>query len=354
METVANWGARPVFITSTFQDMQAERDWLWDFVPPPSRNGCAVTAATWNGSTSASAPARGKAETEAEREAQVLKVCLDEVRRSRPFLIALIGDRYGWVPPHDRAEAAAEKPGSWATSRPQRHRPGDRFRRLPRPRPAPPHLVLPARSAALRRDGRDTPPASQTRTTPTTRRCRPRRSAGGLKARMAANSSANFTAIRRLGRGSRRVTGLEEFGEQVEAAIRAQLEAELAEAAAPPNSPGRSRRRARSMSSLPTEGRLPGPHRAAGRHRGVSRLAGAGRRGLGALPDRPARHRQERGVRRTADVYRDTHSCVGPRRRRQPARALGGRHAAPLDRRNSPLPERAVELADNADAETVD
>jgi dipeptidyl aminopeptidase/acylaminoacyl peptidase len=45
-----------------------------------------------------------QAETEAEREAQVLKVCLDEVRRSRPFLIALVGDRYGWVPPHDRAE----------------------------------------------------------------------------------------------------------------------------------------------------------------------------------------------------------------------------------------------------------
>lgn len=34
MELVANWGARPVFITSTFQDMQAERDWLWDFVFP--------------------------------------------------------------------------------------------------------------------------------------------------------------------------------------------------------------------------------------------------------------------------------------------------------------------------------
>jgi hypothetical protein len=34
MEFVANWGARPVFITSTFQDMQAERDWLWDFVFP--------------------------------------------------------------------------------------------------------------------------------------------------------------------------------------------------------------------------------------------------------------------------------------------------------------------------------
>ena len=31
METVANWGMRPVFITSTFQDMKAEQDWLGAF-----------------------------------------------------------------------------------------------------------------------------------------------------------------------------------------------------------------------------------------------------------------------------------------------------------------------------------
>jgi hypothetical protein len=29
-ELVANWGARPVFITSTF--LQPERDWVWDFL----------------------------------------------------------------------------------------------------------------------------------------------------------------------------------------------------------------------------------------------------------------------------------------------------------------------------------
>jgi hypothetical protein len=52
MELVANWGARRVFITSTFQDMQAERD-----ASRPSRSGCAAAAGTWNGSTSASAPA---------------------------------------------------------------------------------------------------------------------------------------------------------------------------------------------------------------------------------------------------------------------------------------------------------
>jgi hypothetical protein len=41
------------------------------------------------------------------RELQVLKVCLAEVRRCRPFLIVLLGDCYGWIPPADRITAAA-------------------------------------------------------------------------------------------------------------------------------------------------------------------------------------------------------------------------------------------------------
>jgi hypothetical protein len=46
-----------------------------------------------------------------QRELQVLKVCLAEVRRCRPFLIVLLGDRYGWVPPAERMEAAATEEG---------------------------------------------------------------------------------------------------------------------------------------------------------------------------------------------------------------------------------------------------
>jgi tetratricopeptide (TPR) repeat protein len=48
---------------------------------------------------------------EAARELQVLKVCLGEVRRCRPFLIVLLGDRYGWIPPPDRIAAAATEEG---------------------------------------------------------------------------------------------------------------------------------------------------------------------------------------------------------------------------------------------------
>ena len=38
------------------------------------------------------------------RELLVLKVCLEEIQRSRPFLLVILGDRYGWVPPPERME----------------------------------------------------------------------------------------------------------------------------------------------------------------------------------------------------------------------------------------------------------
>jgi hypothetical protein len=111
MELVPNWGARPVFITSTFQDMQAERDWVWDFVAPAIADRLRARRRHLEWIDLRLGAGAAQAQTEAEREAQVLKVCLEEVRRSRPFLIALIGDRYGWVPPRDRAEAATREAG---------------------------------------------------------------------------------------------------------------------------------------------------------------------------------------------------------------------------------------------------
>jgi hypothetical protein len=115
MNKYAVWMSRPVFVTSTFRDMQAERDWLHAYVfpalaerlreryrylePIDLRWGVEVTGAG------------GKQ----AKELLVLKVCLDEIRRSRPFLIGLIGDRYGWTPPPERMRAAAEEAGYGGT-----------------------------------------------------------------------------------------------------------------------------------------------------------------------------------------------------------------------------------------------
>lgn len=105
------WRARPVFISSTFHDMQAERDHLRTHVFPEleerlsSRRHYLEWVDLRLGIATMSQPEEGA------RELQVLKVCLAEVRRCRPFLIVLLGDRYGWVPPPDRIEAAASEVG---------------------------------------------------------------------------------------------------------------------------------------------------------------------------------------------------------------------------------------------------
>ena len=38
-------------------------------------------------------------EQEQEKQAAVLNVCFNEIKRSRPYFIGLIGERYGWIPP---------------------------------------------------------------------------------------------------------------------------------------------------------------------------------------------------------------------------------------------------------------
>ncbi|HUS80270.1 MAG TPA: hypothetical protein VM283_03315, partial [Armatimonadota bacterium] len=48
---------------------------------------------------------------EQAKELLVLKVCLDEIKRCRPFLIVLLGDRYGWVPAPERMRAAVDEAG---------------------------------------------------------------------------------------------------------------------------------------------------------------------------------------------------------------------------------------------------
>jgi hypothetical protein len=111
MDQVEVWQSRPIFVTSTFQDMQAERDHLMLHVFPAleewliSRHRHLEWVDLRVGVASV-----GTAD-EAERELMILKVCLDEVRRSRPFIIGLLGDRYGWVPPTERMASAAAEAG---------------------------------------------------------------------------------------------------------------------------------------------------------------------------------------------------------------------------------------------------
>jgi tetratricopeptide (TPR) repeat protein len=105
------WRARPVFTSSTFVDMQAERDHLRDFVFPELEERLRARRHHLEWVDLRLGIATASESNEAVRELKVLKVCLAEVRRCRPFLIVLLGDRYGWVPPEDRIRAAAAEEG---------------------------------------------------------------------------------------------------------------------------------------------------------------------------------------------------------------------------------------------------
>ena len=111
MTESVNWRSRPIFISSTFKDMGAERDYLRNYVFPEleerlrkRRHFLEPIDLRWGVETAS-------IDEEREKEMLVLKVCLDEIERSRPFLIALMGDRYGWIPPEERIKQAAYEKG---------------------------------------------------------------------------------------------------------------------------------------------------------------------------------------------------------------------------------------------------
>ncbi|MGO9474309.1 MAG: DUF4062 domain-containing protein, partial [Rhodomicrobium sp.] len=105
------WQSRPVFISSTFADMQAERDHLRTHVFPALEERLRARRRHLEWVDLRLGVANALLEEGQQRELHVLKVCLAEVKRCRPFLIVLLGDRYGWVPPLERIEAAAREEG---------------------------------------------------------------------------------------------------------------------------------------------------------------------------------------------------------------------------------------------------
>ncbi len=80
-----------VFVSSTFTDMRAERDELAIHVFPRLRRLCEARAVSWD-----DVDLRWGITNEQRAEGQVLPICLDEIKKCRPFFIAILGERYGW------------------------------------------------------------------------------------------------------------------------------------------------------------------------------------------------------------------------------------------------------------------
>jgi tetratricopeptide (TPR) repeat protein len=92
-----------VFISSTFRDLQEEREELVKRVFPELRRRCEERGVAW-----AEVDLRWGVTDEQKAEGAVLPICLAEIERSRPWFIGLLGERYGWVPDEVPAELAAQ------------------------------------------------------------------------------------------------------------------------------------------------------------------------------------------------------------------------------------------------------
>lgn len=82
-----------VFVSSTFQDMKAERDYLMRTVFPRLRKKAAKRDVSF-----VELDLRWGITEEEASKGKVVQVCLNEIDNSHPFFIGLLGDRYGWCP----------------------------------------------------------------------------------------------------------------------------------------------------------------------------------------------------------------------------------------------------------------
>ncbi|MBI2471560.1 MAG: tetratricopeptide repeat protein, partial [Planctomycetes bacterium] len=94
-----------VFISSTFRDMQAERDELMLFVFPELRKRCRERFVEFT-----EIDLRWGITEEESKKGQVLPICLEEIKRCRPYFIGLLGGRYGWVPDNISPELIEQEP----------------------------------------------------------------------------------------------------------------------------------------------------------------------------------------------------------------------------------------------------
>lgn len=93
MDTEPRQRALRVFVSSTFLDLQAERDELVKRVFPRLRRLCESRGVVWS-----EVDLRWGITDEQRAEGAVLPICLSEIRNCRPFFIGILGERYGWVP----------------------------------------------------------------------------------------------------------------------------------------------------------------------------------------------------------------------------------------------------------------
>lgn len=94
-----------LFLSSTFADMQSERDIIREKVTPELADAVRELGANvefidlrWGIDTSG--------EDEKASSEKIIYTCFDEIKRTDPYFVILLGERYGWIPPREDIVAA--------------------------------------------------------------------------------------------------------------------------------------------------------------------------------------------------------------------------------------------------------
>lgn len=108
------------FVSSTFRDMDTERDLLRSIVTSRlnhlyERKGLMFEFVDLRYSLTTDVSL-----TAEEREQQIFDYCMEEIERCAPYFIGLIGHRYGWVPRHKTDVQMAEIQNIWDDGLPLR------------------------------------------------------------------------------------------------------------------------------------------------------------------------------------------------------------------------------------------
>lgn len=108
-----------VFISSTFRDMNAERDYLNKYIFPHIHSYCDERYIEFY-----PIDLRWGIREEDTRNGLVMTSCLEQIDDSRPFFIGILGSRYGWIPTQNDVNlmrSSDETQKSWITSKINEH-----------------------------------------------------------------------------------------------------------------------------------------------------------------------------------------------------------------------------------------
>lgn len=96
-----SWRYIKVFVSSTFKDMDIERDALKNFIEPQINDFLRDYACTLEFVDLRHSVKTNSKMSLIEREKQIFNVCLEEIDHCKPYFIGIVGHRYGWIPSED-------------------------------------------------------------------------------------------------------------------------------------------------------------------------------------------------------------------------------------------------------------